>query len=145
MSMHPLRKRRLKMILVLITIFGLACGLILFALRQNISLFFTPTQIAAGEAPKHHPIRLGGMVVAHSLIRDRKGLGVHFQLTDYVHTVDVFYQGILPDLFREGQGVVTQGMVSDNGQFQASQVLAKHDENYMPPEVKAALKEKITS
>ncbi|PJD90714.1 MAG: cytochrome c maturation protein CcmE [Legionella sp.] len=142
--MHPIRRRKLKLIVLFLGLFALICGLILYALRQNISLFYTPTQIALGEAPLNHPIRVGGMVVLHSVIRDKKGLGVHFKLTDYEHTVTVFYQGILPDLFREGQGIVTQGVLKRDAYVEATQVLAKHDENYMPPEVKSALKRKTT-
>ncbi len=144
-SMHPRRRRKLTLIVVFLAFFALICGLILYALRQNISLFYTPTQIVLGEAPQNHPIRVGGMVVKDSVIRDKEGLGVRFKLTDYAHTVTVFYQGILPDLFREEQGIVTQGILKQDAYIEATQVLAKHDENYMPPEVKSALKRKITS
>jgi cytochrome c-type biogenesis protein CcmE len=114
-------------------------------LRQNISLFYTPTQIAAGEAPQQHHIRLGGMVEKNSILRGQKGLEVQFKITDFNRTITVTYTGILPDLFKEGQGVVAEGQLVDNQHFRASQVLAKHDENYMPPEVKAALSQKVRS
>ena len=112
----------------------------LLALRENINLFFSPTQVKAGEAPQQASFRLGGMVVEGSVRRPDADLSVEFVLTDTVEQVTVTYKGILPDLFREGQGIVTQGMLNNNGIFEAKQVLAKHDENYMPPEVADALK-----
>lgn len=138
--MHPLRRRKLQMILLVLALIGVACALILYALRQNISLFYTPSQIIAGEAPMNRAIRVGGVVVAHSVIRQPGGLDVRFKVTDYEHTVEIVYKGILPDLFRERQGIVAQGVLLDRGHIQASQVLAKHDEKYMPPEVKSGLK-----
>lgn len=137
--MNPVRKRKLMMIIILISVLAIATALVLFALRQNISLFYTPSQIARGEAPRNHAIRVGGMVVPGSIVRSKKDLTVQFKITDYSHTVLVTYRGILPDLFREGQGIVAQGLIQDDRQFKASEVLAKHDENYMPPEVKEAL------
>ena len=122
---------------------GLATGLILYALRQNISLFYTPTQLKAGASQRVHRVRAGGMVVRGSIERSTSDLMVRFQLTDYHSTINVAYRGILPDLFREGQGVVVQGEWLPNQTFHAVSVLAKHDENYMPPEVKAALKATI--
>lgn len=113
-------------------------GLVLFALRQNINVFYSPTQIAQGEVNQGTYCRVGGMVKEGSFKR-LDGLKVSFTLTDYAHSVDVFYEGILPDLFREGQGIVTEGQLSGEG-FQASLVLAKHDENYMPKEVRDSIK-----
>ena len=140
MTMHPARKRKLLMWMLIIAIISVATGLMTYALRQNISLFYTPTQIANGEAPLNHAIRAGGMVVKGSLVRNQQDkLTVQFKLTDFSHTITVSYHGILPDLFREGQGVVANGQLFNNQHFKASEVLAKHDENYMPPEVKDAL------
>lgn len=137
--MNLQRQRKLSLILFLVVILGIAVALVLYALRQNISLFYTPTEMAEGRAPLQRRIRVGGMVVPGSIQREAKGLAVHFKITDYAHTIDVFYRGILPDLFREGQGIVAQGMSLDKTRFNAMTVLAKHDEKYMPPEVKAAL------
>lgn len=139
------RKRKIGMLIFIMSILAVASALVLYALRQNISLFYTPTQVAAGEAPLNHPIRVGGMVEKGSIIRDVKGLGVQFKITDYEKTITVVYQGILPDLFREEQGIVAEGQITDKQNFRASQVLAKHDANYMPPEVKAALAKKVNS
>jgi cytochrome c-type biogenesis protein CcmE len=120
---------------------GLAVALILNAFQSNLVFFFTPTQIANGEAPRGKPFRIGGMVVEGSLKRNTEGTGGHFQVTDTAKTVAVSYSGILPDLFKEGRGVVAQGVMLADGSFKASEVLAKHDENYMPPEAAAALKQ----
>jgi len=117
----------------------IATGLALLALRENINLFFSPSQIVEGTAPSNTTIRLGGMVVAGSVQRGAN-LGVTFVLTDLAEQVTVTYEGILPDLFREGQGIVTQGKLDSTGRFVAQQVLAKHDETYMPPEVNDALR-----
>lgn len=117
----------------------IATGLTLLALRENINLFFSPSQIVEGTAPSNTTIRLGGMVVAGSVQRGAN-LGVTFVLTDLAEQVTVTYEGILPDLFREGQGIVTQGKLDSTGRFVAQQVLAKHDETYMPPEVNDALR-----
>jgi cytochrome c-type biogenesis protein CcmE len=143
--MTPVRKRKLLMILFILLVLSLASGLVLYALRQNISLFYTPTQIAAGEAPVGRPIRVGGMVEKGSIVRAQKGLEVQFKITDFSKTITLVYTGILPDLFREGQGIVAEGVVVDTQFFRASQVLAKHDANYMPPEVKASLAKKVNS
>lgn len=134
-------KRKQRLILVLFLVFGvaIAVGLALYALNQNINLFYSPTQIAEGEAPVGTRIRAGGMVVEGSVIRDTESLKVRFDMTDYAKNVTVEYTGILPDLFREGQGIVAQGQLDSQGIFQAVEVLAKHDENYMPPEVAEAL------
>jgi cytochrome c-type biogenesis protein CcmE len=117
----------------------IATGLALLALQENINLFFSPSQIVDGTAPSNTTIRLGGMVVSGSIQRG-ENLGVTFVLTDLAEQVTVAYEGILPDLFREGQGIVTQGKLDSSGRFFAQQVLAKHDETYMPPEVNDALR-----
>ncbi|MDO6515575.1 MULTISPECIES: cytochrome c maturation protein CcmE [unclassified Neptuniibacter] len=137
--MNPKRKQRLIIVLFIVFGVGIAVGLTMFALSQNINLFYSPTQIAAGEAPHNTRIRAGGMVVDGSVNRDQQSLNVTFDITDYDQTVTVHYNGILPDLFREGQGIVAQGELDSNNVLQASEVLAKHDENYMPPEVADAL------
>ena len=138
--MTPLRRQRFILVGLLVLGVSIALGLALLALRENINLFFSPTQVKAGEAPQQTSFRLGGMVVEGSVRRPDADLSVEFVLTDTVEQVTVTYKGILPDLFREGQGIVTQGMLNNNGIFEAKQVLAKHDENYMPPEVADALK-----
>lgn len=143
--MNPARKRKMLILLSALAVLAMASGLVLYALRQNISLFYAPVQIAKGEAPLQHEIRIGGMVEEGSVVRDPKGLTVDFKVTDFNQTINVRYVGILPDLFREGQGVVAEGKLIDNQHFQASRVLAKHDEKYMPPEVKAALANKVNS
>lgn len=138
--MNPKRKQRLLIVLGLVSGLGITVGLVMFALSQNINLFFTPTQIAKGEAPSAQMIRIGGMVADGTVDRDPQSLKIVFDVTDFDHNVRVTYEGILPDLFREGQGVVVQGRIR-SGQFVASEVLAKHDENYMPPEVTEALRQ----
>ncbi len=137
--MNPKRKQRLILVLFLVFGFASVVGLVLFALQENINLFYNPTQIANGEAPEGARIRAGGMVVDGSIVRAESSLHVQFELTDYSASIPVSYTGILPDLFREGQGIVAMGKVDGNGVFQADEVLAKHDENYMPPEVADAL------
>ena len=137
--MKPRRRQRLVLVGLLVAGVGIAVGLALLALQENINLFFSPSQVAAGEAPVGSPFRLGGMVVDGSVSRVDQSLEIRFDLTDTANTVTVAYTGILPDLFREGQGIVAQGSVNDNGLFTATQVLAKHDETYMPPEVIDAL------
>ena len=133
------RQRRLYMLFAIMALLAVVTALVLYALRQNISLFYTPTQLVKGEAPTARMIRIGGMVVPHSIHRSEADLSVEFEITDYHHTVTVVYRGILPDLFREGQGIVAMGVLIDKDHVKASEVLAKHDENYMPPEVKSAL------
>lgn len=137
--MNAKRKQRLMIVLCLVFGVSVAVGLTLYALNQNINLFYSPKQIAAGEAPVNTRIRAGGMVVDGSVKRDPESLKVSFKLTDYESVVEVEYVGILPDLFREGQGIVAQGSMNEQGIFNAVEVLAKHDENYMPPEVAEAL------
>jgi cytochrome c-type biogenesis protein CcmE len=119
---------------------GVAATLVLNAFQSNLVFFFTPTQIATNEAPHDRAFRMGGLVEAGSVQREKDGLTVHFRVTDTAKTIPVVYTGILPDLFREGKGVVAQGRLGPDGVFKASEVLAKHDENYMPPEAADALK-----
>ena len=138
--MNPKRKQRLYVILGLVAGLGVAVGLVMYALSQNINLFFTPTQLAGGKAPEAQLIRLGGMVAEGTVARDPQSLQVAFDVTDFENHVRVTYTGILPDLFREGQGVVVQGRMA-GGELKATEVLAKHDENYMPPEVTEALRQ----
>ncbi|WP_407315894.1 cytochrome c maturation protein CcmE [Pseudomonas sp. nanlin1] len=139
--MKPHRKKRLLIILALLAGVSLALGLALSALQENINLFYTPTQIANGEAPLDKRIRAGGMVEKGSLQRSADSLDVRFVVTDFNREVTITYRGILPDLFREGQGIVALGKLDDNGVVVADEVLAKHDEKYMPPEVSQALKD----
>jgi len=137
--MNPKRKQRLLIVSFLTIGFGIVVGLAMFALSENINLFYNPTQIASGEAPKNAKIRAGGMVREGSVSRNDNSLAVQFVLTDYNSDVKVSYTGILPDLFREGQGIVALGKLDHNNVLVADEVLAKHDENYMPPEVADAL------
>ena len=139
--MNPVRKKRLYIVLAIIAGVGIAVALALSALQQNINLFYTPTQIANGEAPLDTRIRAGGMVEKGSLQRSGDSLDVRFVVTDFSKSVPITYRGILPDLFREGQGIVALGKLNAEGVLVADEVLAKHDENYMPPEVTKALKE----
>lgn len=138
--MHPQRRRRLVWIIALLVGLGAVVGLASYALRQNINLFYTPSQLVAHEAPEGAHIQAGGLVLQGSLKRSSTGLGVRFTITDLKQSVDVTYVGILPDLFREGRGIVANGRWV-NGVVEAKEVLAKHDENYMPPQVKAAIAE----
>ena len=116
-----------------------AAALVLSAFQSNLVFFFTPSQVIAKEAPQSRPFRIGGLVEAGSLKRDPGSLTVHFLVTDTAKTIPVTYTGLLPDLFKEGKGVVAQGSLAPDGSFRATEVLAKHDENYMPPEVKDAI------
>ena len=138
--MTPARKKRLGLIGLMVA--GVAIGLTfaLKALDENIMFFFSPTEVVEGKAPKDRLFRMGGMVVNGSVSRPGDGLTNQFDLTDNGEIVTVRYTGILPDLFREGQGIIANGKISDDGIFVAQEVLAKHDENYMPPEVAAAMK-----
>ena len=124
-----------------IAILAAAVGLVLYALKNNVSLYFTPTQVYNKEAPQARSFRIGGLVMEGSLKRERDGLTVHFEITDTQKTIPVTYKGILPDLFKEGKGVVAEGRMDSSGVFVAGQVLAKHDENYMPPEAASALEQ----
>jgi cytochrome c-type biogenesis protein CcmE len=137
--MHPKRKNRLILILFMVIGLGSAVGLLMYSLSQNIDLFMTPTQIANGEVRQGQTIRAGGLVVDGSVMRSDDGLQVSFAITDGAVNVTVEYEGILPDLFREGQGIVAMGKVDSRKVMIASEVLAKHDEEYMPPEVQYAL------
>ena len=141
MLMHPKRRNKLLIIVGLLCGVGVIVGLVLYALSQNINLFFSPSDMAQGKAPAHQRIRAGGMVREGSLVRASDSLTVRFVITDFAEDVKVNYTGILPDLFREGQGIVAQGKLNDEGVFLADEVLAKHDEKYMPPEVTQALNE----
>lgn len=118
---------------------GIFVGMISMALKENINLFFSPSQVMAGEAPKNYTFRIGGMVATGSVKRNNTNLDVNFEVTDTAKNLPVVYTGILPDLFREGQGIVAQGKLRNDGVFVASEVLAKHDENYMPPEAAEAI------
>ena len=131
------RHKRFVLIAASLAVLGIATALILSAFRENLVFFFSPSDIAAHKAPAERTFRVGGMVETGSVKRD--GVQVRFVVTDTAHTVPVVYQGILPDLFREGKGVVAQGKLSADGVFHASEVLAKHDENYMPPEAGQAI------
>ncbi|WP_280562499.1 cytochrome c maturation protein CcmE [Chromohalobacter sp. 48-RD10] len=133
------RKRRLILVIGVIGLVAIAAGLTLYALRSNINLFFTPAEVAAGKAPYGRTMRIGGIVKEDSVVRESDSLEVSFVVTDFAEDVSVRYDDILPDLFREGQGVVVIGRLHDNGKFMAQKVLAKHDEKYMPPEVAEAL------
>ncbi len=133
------RHRRIALIVAGVAGLALATTLVLQAFQQNLVFFFTPSQVAANEAPQGRAFRVGGMVESGSVKRQPDGVTVHFNVTDTAKTIQVAYKGVLPDLFREGKGVVTQGRL-ENGQFVASEVLAKHDENYMPPEAADAVK-----
>ncbi|HET8700503.1 MAG TPA: cytochrome c maturation protein CcmE [Nitrococcus sp.] len=133
------RRRRLVLVSLLVTGVAAAAALALTAFSQNLLYFFSPTQVAAGDAPPGYPFRLGGLVAAHSVERIPGTLSVHFKVTDGHRSIPVTYTGVLPDLFREGQGVVTHGKLGTDGVFHADEVLAKHDANYMPPSVKKAL------
>lgn len=145
--MNPRRKSRLKAVLAILSGVAVAAGLTLYALSQNIDLFYTPSEIVYGKEndPKTKPevgqrIRVGGMVVEGSVKRDKKSLKVEFGLNDIGPAIQVEYEGILPDLFREGQGIVAQGVLIEPTKLRATEVLAKHDENYMPPELNDQLK-----
>ncbi|MCL9781820.1 cytochrome c maturation protein CcmE [Vibrio sp. S4M6] len=143
--MNPRRKKRLGIVLSLIIGVGVTVGLILYALSQNMDLFYTPTELVDGKPDGTKPevgqrLRIGGMVVAGSVKRDPNSLLVSFQLRDVGPTVIVTYNGILPDLFREGQGIVAQGVLKNDNTVEAFEVLAKHDEEYMPPEIAEAMK-----
>lgn len=133
------RQRRTTLIIGGLVAIGISTFFVLRAFNENLVFFYTPTQISSKEAPINKNFRIGGMVVQNSLQREPGGLKVAFVVTDMVNSIPVEYSGILPDLFKEGKGVVAQGKLNDQGVFVASQVLAKHDENYMPPEAKSAL------
>jgi cytochrome c-type biogenesis protein CcmE len=137
--MNPRRRRILIGVALVVIGAGVATALALKAFRENLLYFFSPTQVSAGEAPENRAFRIGGLVKTGSVKRDPESLAVQFVLTDTRQEILVRYDGILPDLFREGQGIVANGRLAADGSFSATEVLAKHDENYMPPEVADAL------
>jgi len=133
------RHRRALVLLIGLGMLGSSVALVLNAFQSNLVFFFSPSQTVAHEAPRNQAFRLGGLVAEGSVRRSAQGLGVNFVITDLAREVPVVYHGLLPDLFREGKGVVAQGRLAADGVFHAEQVLAKHDENYMPPEAADAL------
>ena len=137
--MKPRTKRAAAVLLALAAL-GIASALVLNAFQSNMVFFFSPSQVVANEAPRERNFRIGGLVEQGSLRREPQGLTVRFAVTDLAHQIPVTYTGLLPDLFKEGKGVVAQGKLGADGVFRAEQVLAKHDENYMPPEAAEALK-----
>lgn len=141
--MNKIHKRRLYYVGLFAIGLALAAGLILYALKQNINVFLTPGQITSSQLSADYHFRLGGMVKQNSVVRDNAGLGVEFIVTDLKRDLRVRYVGVLPDLFREGTGVIAEGSMNAQGVFVATQVLAKHDENYMPKNVYEAMKKNI--
>ncbi len=137
--MRPRRQRMLAVGLVVAGV-GVAVFFALQAFQENLLYYYSPTQIAAGEAPGDRAIRVGGLVVSGSLAREEGSLNVRFVVTDMENSVPIYHSGILPDLFREGQGIIARGQFNESGEFVADEVLAKHEENYMPPEVADSLK-----
>lgn len=135
------RHKRLVLVTAGLGTLGLAAWLVLSAFQQNMVFFFTPTQVFSGEAPKGRSFRIGGMVEEGSIKRQTDGVTVSFVVTDTAQKIPVLYKGILPDLFKEGKGVVAQGKLGEDGKFAADEVLAKHDENYMPPEAAYAVEQ----
>jgi cytochrome c-type biogenesis protein CcmE len=133
------RQKKFVFIIVALALLGAAVGLVLYALKDNVSLYFTPTQVFNNEAPQGRNFRVGGLVEVGSVQRQSDGLTVHFNVTDTAKSMPVIYKGILPDLFKEGKGVVAHGKLEADNIFHAEEVLAKHDENYMPPEAQRAL------
>lgn len=138
--MNRIRRQRLLYVVILFLGGLLAVGLILYALGQNINAFYSPSQVLAGEVGAEQVFRVGGMVEQGSVVHQQDALQVSFKVSDYQHDIVVHYNGILPDLFREGQGVVAQGSLNQDGIFIADQVLAKHDSTYVPAEVERSLK-----
>ncbi|MFZ5526501.1 MAG: cytochrome c maturation protein CcmE [Pseudomonadota bacterium] len=139
--MSPVRRKRLALVALSLVALSASAALVLSAFEKNLVFFFTPTQINSGEAPADQRLRVGGLVQMGSIKRHADGLTVSFIVTDTVQHVPVLYKGLLPDLFKEGKGVVAQGRLGPDKVFKADEVLAKHDENYMPPEASAALKQ----
>lgn len=133
--MHPIRKQRLLLVIAIVAVSSVAVGLLSYALRDNMNLFYPPSRIVAGEAPLDKTIRAGGCVVPGTINKARDSLKVTFDVTDGMATLPVSYEGILPDLFAEGEAAVLTGKLQEDGSFAATTVLAKHDETYMPPEV----------
>jgi cytochrome c-type biogenesis protein CcmE len=139
-TMKP-RHRKLALIILVVAVLGGAVALVLNAFQSNLVFFFTPTQVANGEAPTGRAFRIGGLVEEGSIRREADGLTTRFVVTDTARSMPVTYTGILPDLFKEGKGVVAEGRLGADGLFAATQVLAKHDENYMPPEAASAIEQ----
>jgi len=139
------RHKKLTIIIASVAVLGLSATLVLDAFQSNLVFFFSPTQVAANEAPQGKSFRIGGLVEEGSVKRQSDGVTVNFIVTDTAKVIPVVYTGILPDLFKEGKGVVAQGKLSSDGIFRADEVLAKHDENYMPPEAAAALEQASNS
>ena len=140
MAMKP-RHRKLALIVLVVAVLGIAVALVLNAFNSNLVFFFSPTQVANGEAPTSRAFRIGGLVEAGSIRREADGLTTRFVVTDTAKSMPVTYTGILPDLFKDGKGVVAEGRLGADGLFAATQVLAKHDENYMPPEAASAIEQ----
>jgi len=140
MAMKP-RHRKLALIVLVVAALGVAVALVLNAFNSNLVFFFSPTQVANGEAPTSRAFRIGGLVEEGSIRREADGLTTRFVVTDTAKSMPVTYTGILPDLFKEGKGVVAEGRLGTDGLFAATQVLAKHDENYMPPEAASAIEQ----
>jgi len=135
------RHKKLILIAMVVLALGAVAALVLNAFRSNLVFFFSPTQVVNGEAPRERAFRIGGLVESGSLRREADGVTAHFRVTDTAQTIPVTYKGLLPDLFKEGKGVVAEGRLNSSGVFVAEQVLAKHDENYMPPEAASALEQ----
>ena len=135
------RHKRIAIIVVSLSVLAVAAALVLNAFRSNLVFFYSPSQVAAHEAPQGRAFRIGGLVETGSMKREGDGLTVHFKVTDTVQVMNVVYTGILPDLFKEGKGVVAQGSLGPDGTFIATDVLAKHDENYLPPDAKHAIEQ----
>jgi len=137
--MTPTRRKRLALVSLIVLGVGSATAIAITAMNDAMRFSIGPSEVLAGEFPEGRQLRLGGLVAAGSVIRDENSLAVNFNVTDCINDIPVTYNGILPDLFREGQGVITHGQLAENGVFQAHEVLARHDEEYMPPEVDRAL------
>jgi cytochrome c-type biogenesis protein CcmE len=140
--MTPTRKKRLMTVILILLGVGIASALILTAFKENILFYKSPSEVLAGDYPKARNFRIGGMVKEGSIVKSTNSLEVEFVVTDYAKDVKVKYSGLLPDLFRDDQGMIAIGQLDKDGLFQAEEILAKHDENYMPPEVAASLKDK---
>ncbi|MDP2878168.1 MAG: cytochrome c maturation protein CcmE [Sulfuricella sp.] len=135
------RHKKLLLVAIAVAALGAVAALVLNAFNSNLVFFFSPTQVVKGEAPRDRSFRVGGLVEDGSLRREKDGVTAHFRITDTAQTISVTYTGLLPDLFKEGKGVVAEGRLNSDGVFVAQQVLAKHDENYMPPEAASALEQ----
>lgn len=138
--MSPAKRKRMIWVLVFLAGLALVATLVIKAFEQNMMFYFSTTEVAEGKAPIERDFRVGGMVVDNSISRESGSLKLKFVVTDYQTNLPIEYEGVLPDLFREGQGIVAKGRLDDAGNFIANEILAKHDENYMPPEVAASLK-----